>query len=343
MHAPRAARGWRGHRADDAAARPHFPRPVGVKVSEPRICPNCGAAAPSRYCAECGQRQGARLVSMRRLVGEAIEEQLSLSGALPRTLGNLLARPGFLTAEYAAGRITRYVSPFRLYLFASLIFFLALAWTTDVSGPADVTPADSVGAAADAVAGSGGAAGEKASGVTGDSAGVGPAGQKSRVSIELPFTDTANAPAWLRPLARRMAQQEARLNAMGPGQFQAAFIDGLERNAPKAAFVALPLFALLLKLLYIRRRRMYVEHFVFALHFHAFAFLVATAMLLVPGELVSGLLWLWLMGYLWWAMRRVYRQGWIRTTLKFCILASAYFMMLMFVIVAGLLLTMLVI
>jgi hypothetical protein len=280
---------------------------------------------------------------MRRLVGEAIEEQLSLSGALPRTLGNLLARPGFLTAEYAAGRIARYVSPFRLYLLASLIFFLTLAWTADVSGPADVVPAGSVGAAADAVAGSGGAAGEKASGVTADSAGVGPAEQESSVSIVLPFTDTANAPAWLRPLARRMAQQEVRLNAMGPDQFQAAFIDGLERNAPKAAFVALPLFALLLKLLYIRRRRMYVEHFVFALHFHAFAFLVATAMLLVPSELVSGFLWLWSMGYLWWAMRRVYRQGWVRTTLKFCILANAYFMVLIFTIVAGVMLTVLVI
>ncbi|HEY8469523.1 MAG TPA: DUF3667 domain-containing protein, partial [Longimicrobiales bacterium] len=299
--------------------------------------------APSRYCGECGQRQGSRLVSMRRLVGEAIEDQLSLSGALPRTLGNLLARPGFLTAEYAAGRIARYVPPFRLYLLASLTFFLTLTWTTDVQGPADVAPADGAGVAADTVSGSGGAAGEKASGVTADSAAVGPGQRGRRATLALPFSDTANAPAWRRPLARRMAQQQQRLNAMEPEALQAAFIEGLERNAPKAAFVALPLFALLLKLLYIRRRRMYVEHFVFALHFHAFAFLVATAMLLVPSELVSGFLWLWLMGYLWWAMRRVYRQGWVRTTLKFCILTNAYFMALMFVITAGVLLTMLVI
>jgi hypothetical protein len=313
-------------------------------VSEPRICPNCGAAAPSRYCGECGQRQGARLVSMRHLVGEVVEEQLALSGALPRTLGNLLARPGFLTAEYAAGRIARYVSPFRLYLLASVIFFLALAWTTDVNMAGDATDAEEVGMAADAVAGTSGAAGEKASGVPGDSAGGAPGEQRGdgRASITLPFTDTVNVPAWRRPLARRLAHQEARLNAMGPGEFQAAFVDSLERNAPKAAFVALPLFALLLKLLYIRRRRLYVEHFVFALHYHAFAFLIATAMLLVPGERVSGLLWLWLMGYLWWAMRRVYRQGWIRTTLKFLILANAYFVVLLFTMLAGVVLTVLV-
>lgn len=272
-----------------------------------------------------------------------MEEQLSLSGALPRTLGNLLARPGFLTAEYAAGRIARYVPPFRLYLLASLTFFLTLTWTTDVRGPADVARADGVGAAADAAAGSGGAAGEKASGVRDDSAAAGPAERERSGSIALPFTDTADAPAWRRPLARRMAQQQERLNAMEPDAVQAALIEGLERNAPKAAFVALPLFALLLKFLYSRRRRMYVEHFVFALHFHAFAFVVATAMLLVASELVSGFLWLWLMGYLWWAMRRVYRQGWVRTTLKFCLLTNAYFMVLVFVIAAGVLLTMLVI
>src|SRR5690606_6267087 len=183
-HAPRAARGQRGHHVDDAAARPHVPRAVGGAMSEPRICPNCGAPAPSRYCAECGQRQGARLVSMRRLVGEVIEDHLSLSGALPRTLVNLLARPGFLTAEYAAERIARYVAPFRLYLLASLTFFLTLTWVTDTDGPAAVAHADGADAAAytaaeagadagaDVAAESEGAAGEKAAGITGDSAAV---------------------------------------------------------------------------------------------------------------------------------------------------------------------------
>lgn len=325
-------------------------------MSEPRICPNCGAPAPSRYCAECGQRQGARLVSMRRLVGEVIEDHLSLSGALPRTLVNLLARPGFLTAEYAAERIARYVAPFRLYLLASLTFFLTLTWVTDTDGPAAVAHADGADAAAytaaeagadagaDVAAESEGAAGEKAAGITGDSAAVPAERRRSdSTSVVLPFTDPANVPAWQRPLALRMARQQERLNAMGPEAVRAAFIAGLERNAPKAAFVALPLFALLLKLLYIRRRRMYVEHFVFALHFHAFAFLVATAMLLVPGGGVSGLLWLWLVGYLWWAMRRVYRQGWVRTTLKFSVLTGVYFVLLTFVIVVGVLITALVI
>ena len=90
-------------------------------------------------------------------------------------------------------------------------------------------------------------------------------------------------------------------------------------------------------------RTLLPEHAVMWIRTAAFAFLIATAMLLVPGGGVSGLLWLWLVGYLWWAMRRVYRQGWVRTTLKFSVLTGTYLVVLTFVIVAGVLLTVLVI
>ena len=38
-------------------------------------------------------------------------------------------------------------------------------------------------------------------------------------------------------------------------------------------FVLIPLFALLLKLFYVFRRRLYMEHLIVALHSHAFLFL----------------------------------------------------------------------
>ena len=43
---------------------------------------------------------------------------------------------------------------------------------------------------------------------------------------------------------------------------------------PKVMFLLLPVFALLLEAIYARRRRFYIEHFVFALHVHAFAFIL---------------------------------------------------------------------
>jgi hypothetical protein len=50
---------------------------------------------------------------------------VALEGALWRTLA-MLVRPGALTLEYLAGRRRSYVLPLRLYLTASLVFFIAL-------------------------------------------------------------------------------------------------------------------------------------------------------------------------------------------------------------------------
>ena len=69
-----------------------------------------------RYCPRCGQRNAERLASLGSRVRDALTDELSLEARLPRTLGALLFRPGFLTREYFAGRIARYVLPFRLYL-----------------------------------------------------------------------------------------------------------------------------------------------------------------------------------------------------------------------------------
>ena len=44
-----------------------------------------------------------------------------------RTLSSLLLHPGHLTREYVAGRIVRYIPPFRLYLLCSVLCFLVTA------------------------------------------------------------------------------------------------------------------------------------------------------------------------------------------------------------------------
>jgi hypothetical protein len=97
------------------------------------------------------------------------------------------------------------------------------------------------------------------------------------------------------------------------------------RRAPTAMFLVLPVFALLLKLLHLRRGRYYVEHFVFGLHTHAFAFVLFTLMLFlggVPGVVPAAILWLLL--YLLLAMKRFYGQGWPVTLLKYGALGVMY-------------------
>jgi len=96
-------------------------------------------------------------------------------------------------------------------------------------------------------------------------------------------------------------------------------------------FLLLPFFALILKILYVRRRWYYAEHFIFALHIHAFVFALFLMMLAMPSGLPpTWMLVLWGMVYVLLAMRRVYQQGWIRTGLKYTMLAGAYSVALFF-------------
>lgn len=232
--------------------KPRFRGRVTLPVRV-RRCPNCGEPVSGNFCANCGQRNTTRLVSIRRMAMEALEDQFSVNATLPRTLHGLLFRPGFLTREYLAGRIARYIPPFRLFLVTSLLFFALFPVLTSVGQFAE----DAVERGAR----------EADAARTKDNQNV------KNVNFGI---DTTRLPNWLRPITRPVIRQEDRLNRMETRQVGRELLAGLARNVPRAVFLLLPIFALILKLLYLRQKRLYVGHFVFALHVHAFAFLLFT-------------------------------------------------------------------
>ena len=87
-------------------------------------CANCGAELRGEFCCECGQRAREFRLSFARFVGELAAEIFDSDSRLWRTLGPLALRPGFLSREYLDGRRVRYLPPLRLYLVASLLFFV---------------------------------------------------------------------------------------------------------------------------------------------------------------------------------------------------------------------------
>ena len=109
-------------------------------------------------------------------------------------------------------------------------------------------------------------------------------------------------------------------------------------HVPTVMFLLLPLFALLLKALFVRRERYYAEHLVFGLHTHAYAFVVFAAMTLLawgaPGSdaaaTVSVLLLVSIPLYFVIAQKRVYGQPWGKTLFKAGLLGSAYTTALLF-------------
>jgi hypothetical protein len=305
-------------------------RPMAVEKDwNAEACLNCGDPHPGRFCPACGQRKGPIRVSLRRLLSEVLEDQLSINAALPRTLGALFFRPGRLTADYLRGRIAAYIAPFRLYLVSSLLFFLVLSFTSRVtSGDFEnlQREANAAGAALDST-GAGdtttveirSAGGRFGLWITPDSAG----------NIGDNWTRNAQINTGIARLDSLLLLRIRRLGDLPPDQaLQQLFSDALKR-APTAMFILLPIFALMLKGLYLRSKRYYVEHFIFALHYHAFAFLLFTLMLLLENTPVSPVFLVWLGIYLPVALRHVYRQGWIKTVFKWGVLSMSYLIVLL--------------
>ena len=89
----------------------------------PASCANCGAALQGRFCSTCGQKDTSTHLSVHDFAHDAWEEFAHVDGKIVQTLGLLLFKPGALTAEFLRGRRVRYVSPLRVYLTCSVLFF----------------------------------------------------------------------------------------------------------------------------------------------------------------------------------------------------------------------------
>jgi hypothetical protein len=90
-------------------------------------CLNCNTRLHGKFCHACGQKATPANVKLHDFVHEATHEFLHLDGKILHTLKLLVTRPGQLTVEFLDGRRARYISPLRVYLTFSLIFFTLAA------------------------------------------------------------------------------------------------------------------------------------------------------------------------------------------------------------------------
>jgi hypothetical protein len=274
-----------------------------------RVCRNCGAAAAGSYCPNCGQETSLALPTVRAMLREAAGRYVAFDGRMWRTLFALLFRPGFLTREYFAGRRRRYIRPARLFLVLSIALFALLRLTGDslVMGDGGLTQAERDEIVRDAT----------------------DADEHTGFSIEPDLKVHLNVAgaSWLDPLQRRIdafnqLSQHGRRDQVGAG---------LLRYGPYAAFVLLPLFALLLKIVYVGRARRYplrprryAAHLVFGAHSHAFLFLVGILSSLVPVAAVRGALVVWAIVYLLRSMKTVYGGRWTGVVVRALVIFVAY-------------------
>ncbi|MDX1933462.1 MAG: DUF3667 domain-containing protein [Capsulimonadales bacterium] len=375
-------------------------RPEGMRA-RPTECLNCGHKPLfANFCPDCGQENLNYAIPLHLLLGDLFEEFLKWDGRLLRTVGMLLFRPGRLTAEYNAGRRVRYMSPFKLYLGITTLFFLVLfvpptlvslrQRLQDQPGASQGKPSAednrpgirfSIGAdlekslntppsaspPAPKPPPSPGKAVRKAGSVT--SANV--------ISVpEPPAKDTKQTeefevfgktdlftPYPLRD-GRKILQghfveeydrwQQDKRNTSPHNGLPRLLIEQtlkcidnpehfsqeLVESAAKAMFFMMPIYALLVGMLFRTPRKYFVEHLVFAVNHHSFVFFLGT-LVAISAETRND--WGWFLLPLYYvyefiALRTCYRQGKRMTLFKQFVLNQIYF----FIVLVGLVITALV-
>lgn len=94
-------------------------------------CPNCGATRAGRFCAFCGQSEKTYQRASWSIFADVVREAFEIDSRLLRTVVALLFKPGYLSCEFSNDRRASYVSPGRLYLVISVVFFGVLAIAPD--------------------------------------------------------------------------------------------------------------------------------------------------------------------------------------------------------------------
>src|SRR5438309_1003805 len=327
-------------------------------------CENCGAPMAGPFCAQCGQAAIDYRRSFRHIIVDVLDSFLNWDSKFFATIGWLIARPWHLTNQFLAGRRVRYVHPLRLYLLVSILFFFVINyWAKSIhADPSKLSADDRADIAAElndpdippaVKARIRGAL--EAKGRTQPEAQTSPSPQTavtpqpSVIGSPPPSVTSPSPSGDFGPLVQfdkppsdpfeKWLEQRAKEKMGEHGSKMALFIATLFSNLPYMMLCCIPLFALVLKVLYVRKRVFYIDHLVYALHIHSFAYLAIMLIVLItiglnrsiPGVFAGwtiAALWITFAAQIFLSIRRVYRQGWFFTVFKFFLGGFAYLIVL---------------
>lgn len=336
----------------------------GARKQPNEFCLNCGTKLLDTFCQHCGQKDIPKRQTLDELWTNFISSFWSYEGKFFLTTRYLITRPGFLAIEYNKGKRESYYHPARMYVFISFIFFLLLSTipnfdsdkavqvnldNDDLKELKEENPAINVDSILQQIpALSTDSTKKEVSSALLDSIekvtskkskkknkgfSVGNKHYESRAqydSTQLALPSDKKDGWFMRKLNIRGLELTERYqdkeDDLGK-EFGKAFID----NFSKVLFFLLPIFALLLKLLYVRKDYFYSEHLVFSIYYYNFFYLAGSLQILSSYvENIPALSWignvvtLWIIIYLFLAMKRMYGQGWGKTTVKFFILGFLF-------------------
>lgn len=297
-----------------------------VPERKEKDCLNCGTTVYGKYCHVCGQENVVPKETFWSMFLHFFYDITHFDSKFFETVKDLVFRPGFLSKEFINGRRAKYLHPVRMYVFTSAVFFL-LFFSFFKPQP---TFNDSLNAPIN-----------KQRGITINGREYKSPEEYDSLQKTLPASERDG---WF---LKRLIKKGIDINERyreNPGEAFNKLGESVLHRLPYMLLVSLPFFALILKLVYIRRKQFYyADHGIFTIHFYIFSFLLLILVFALDalkkatnwgfiGFLIF-LLFLGLFFYLYKAMRNFYGQRRLKTFFKFLFVAFWSFIMIVIVFV----------
>ncbi|HYH15225.1 MAG TPA: DUF3667 domain-containing protein [Flavisolibacter sp.] len=95
-------------------------------------CLNCNTLVQGRFCQACGQENVETKQGFWQMVQHFVFDIFHFDGKFFETFRLLITKPGSVAKEYANGRKAAYLDPVRMYLFISTVIFFLLPLFTSI-------------------------------------------------------------------------------------------------------------------------------------------------------------------------------------------------------------------
>lgn len=331
---------------------------IPVEDLNPTNCENCGLEFKGHFCPNCGQE----VTEFNRPFGFVLYDFVGNFFAFDtrffQTFKFLLIRPGFLTSEFFKGRRVRYSPPFRIFVFLSFVLFILLQSLTEQS--LDKATELSKENSSEQVKYSTEGVLKTDVSVKTDSVEIFKLDSLSKftvlaedsvetgsvsLNLDLSIFKSGNLRENLNKLADQIQKRLDTTNDYEGRKKLSSYIAMC--RAPEMAisnimkylswmfFILLPVFALILKLFYIRRNKLFVKHLIFSIHLHSYLFfiliIVTSLKLLFDSGLsvITGILLFTFPVYFIIAIRKFYGQTYGKVFLKFIGVSFVYNLVLL--------------
>ena len=312
-------------------------------------CTNCGKelSQQENFCPECGQENDNKRQTFGNLMFELIQGFLSVDSRLTQSLPALLFRPGLLSKEYLRGRRQRYLDPIRMFITITVLYFLIASFgsedpkkeieklvAADSTGLIDIET-DSLVVIEDSPLSY--RITDKKSAALLDSSETISSGEQLELddyhykdikamvkrghinTIEIMDSLNIENTFWNRFYYGEVIK-------FAQSDFN-KFKDYIINKLPWIIFCLIPIFALVLKLLYVRRKFLYIDHLIFSFHLYSFLFLTLILQTILEQFIdhdFDGWWFLIITLYTIFAFRNFYDQSYMKTIVKMFALLFIY-------------------